>query len=215
MILLRSVTKTYFPKDEAPKPVLRPTTIGLPTDRRVAILGDRLKGKSVLLRLIARQEAPDTGSVFVPQRLSPIANAGALFHPRLSALENVRVVARMLGVQGDGLAAAVDAFCGLGLAMEKPVRLLGLPERQRLDITLVALLSFDCYLLDNAHRVPAELLEGFLYAAGARGAGSIFTTTIPRQVYEYADHAVVIEDHGVREFDEVEEAVWSYERRAG
>jgi ABC-type polysaccharide/polyol phosphate transport system ATPase subunit len=215
MIFLQAVTKAYFSKYDAPKVVLRATTVALPTDRRVAILGDRLQGNSVLLRLLAGLEAPDAGSVIAPLNLSPIANAGKLFHPRFSPAENVRLVARILGVDGDKLAALVNGLCGIGPAMERPVLFLKAPERQRLDILLVALLSFDCYLLDDARSVPTELLEGLFHAAAARGAGVIFATNVPRHVYKYADHAVVIRDGTVEEFVHVTEAALSYERRAG
>jgi ABC-type polysaccharide/polyol phosphate transport system ATPase subunit len=215
MILLRAVTKTYFSRYDRPNVALRPTTITLPTDRRVAILGERRHGRSVLLRLLAGHEAPDTGEVIAPLRLSPIANTAALFHPRFSPVENIRLVARMLGIGGDGLATLVAALCGIGPAMERPVLFLKGPERQRLDIILVSLLSFDCYLLDNASHVPTELLEGYFHAAAARGAGVIFTTNVPRQVYQYADYALVIRDQTVHKFDHVEEAVRSYQRKAG
>jgi ABC-type polysaccharide/polyol phosphate transport system ATPase subunit len=215
MILLHAITKTYSSKHGAPEVVFRPTTIALPTDRRVAVLGERLRGNSVLLRLLAGQEPPDAGAVVAPVRLSPIANAATLFNPRFSPIENIWLVARMLGVAGAGLAALVDAFCGLGPAMEMPVSFLNASERQRLNIALVALLSFDCYLLDNARSVPTELLEGYFHAAAARGAGLIFTTNLPRQVHQYAEHAVVIRDRTVLEFDHVAEAVRSYERKQG
>jgi ABC-type polysaccharide/polyol phosphate transport system ATPase subunit len=215
MIFLQAVTKAYFSKHDAPNVALRATTVALPTDRRVGILGDRLQGNSALLRLLAGLEAPDTGSVVAPLNLSPIANAGNLFHPRFSPAENVRLVARILGVDGAKLAALVDGLCGIGPAMDRPVRLLKAPERQRLDISLVALLSFDCYLLDDARSVPNELLEGFFHAAAARGAGVIFATNVPRQVYKYADHAVVIRDGTIEEFVDVGEAARSYERTAG
>src|SRR5277367_5019471 len=53
MIYLHSVSKTVFAKHEGPRLVFRPTNAALPTDRRVAILGDRQQGKSMLLRLLA------------------------------------------------------------------------------------------------------------------------------------------------------------------
>jgi len=215
MIYLHSVSKTYISKDDAPRLVFRPTTVVLPTDRRVAILGDRLQGKTMLLRLLAGLEAPDEGEVMAPLRLSPIANARALFHLRLSGLENIRLLARMLGVDAHQLTLAVNAFCGMGNVLARPLYHLKLQQRQLLDIALLAVLSFDCYLLDNAHSLPRELLERYLEAAAQRGAGLIFTTAVPRQACEYADYAVVISDHTVRAFNQVDEAIESYERKAG
>jgi ABC-type polysaccharide/polyol phosphate transport system ATPase subunit len=215
MIFLQSVSKTFFSKHDGSKLALRPTTIALPTDRRVAILGDRLQGKTLLLRLLAGLEAPDEGEVIAPMRLSPIANSKTLFHPRLSDLENIRLVARMLGVDAHQLTLAVDTFCGPGLVAERPIYMLNGPQRRLLEIALLAALSFDCYLLDNASQIPRDLLDRFFDAAARRGAGMIFATALPRQVYEYADYAVVIANHTVRAFNYVEEAIESYERKAG
>ena len=45
MIYLKAATKFHFSEDKPPRLVFRPTTLALPTDRRVAILGERLQGK--------------------------------------------------------------------------------------------------------------------------------------------------------------------------
>jgi ABC-type polysaccharide/polyol phosphate transport system ATPase subunit len=202
----------YVAADAPPKAVFRSTTIVLPTDRRVAILGNRLQGKTTLLRLLAGSEAPDRGEVIASLALSPIANSRTLFHPRLTGTENLRIVARMIGVDADRLALTAAAFCGMGKKIERPICTMSGPERQLLELALLSALSFGCYLLDNAHSVPPKLLERYFNAAARRGAGAIFATIAPRQVYEYADYAVVIRDGTVRGFNQIEEAVQSYER---
>jgi len=62
MILLKSAIKLHFSEDKPPKLVFKRTTLALPTDRRVAILGERLQGKSSLLRLLAGVDAPTMGT---------------------------------------------------------------------------------------------------------------------------------------------------------
>jgi capsular polysaccharide transport system ATP-binding protein len=214
MIYLQSITKTYFGADEAPKPVFCPTTIAIPTDRRVAILGGRLQGKTTLLRMLAGLEAPNEGEVYAPLKLSPIANSRALLHPRLSGAENIRLFARMLGVDAEQLSLAVDSFCRLGYLLERPVNSLEGPQRQLLEVALVNILSFDCYLLDNAPLIPAELLSQCFEGASVRGAGMIFATNAPRQAYQHADCVVVICDYTMHAFSRVDEAIESYERAA-
>jgi capsular polysaccharide transport system ATP-binding protein len=215
MIYLHAVTKSVLIKGEPPKLVFRPMTISVPMDRRVAILGNRQQGKTLLLRLLAGLEAPDTGEVITPPGLSPIANSKRLFHPLFSGVENIQLFARLSGVDGNILVAAVGAFCGENHLLEKPISRLNGIERQQLEIALLSLLSFDCYLLDDALQVPPSLLERYFDAAARRKAGMIFTTALPRQVYEYADYALVIRDRTVRAFNHVEEAIESYERKAG
>src|SRR5271156_981553 len=107
MIYLHSVSKTVFSSHHPPRPVFRSTSIALPTDRRVAILGDRGQGKTLLLRLLAGLDAPDTGEVTAPLRLSPIANSRAVLNPRLSGIENIRLFARISGIESHSLTLAI------------------------------------------------------------------------------------------------------------
>jgi len=214
MIYFRSVAKTYRVQDGRPKLVLRPTTIALPTDRRVAILGGRMEGKTTLLRLLTGFEAPDAGEIVAPLRLSPIGNSRTLLHPVFSGAENIQIVARMTGVDPDLLLAAVDRLCGIGRMLEKPLHTQDAQLRQLLEIALLSVLPFDCYLLDNTHSMPAGLLERYFDAAERRGAGMIFATGQPRQAYRYADYAVVIKDRTVCAYNQVEEAIESYERKS-
>jgi ABC-type polysaccharide/polyol phosphate transport system ATPase subunit len=212
MIYLHSVSKTVFAKHNQPKLVLRPTTIALPTDRRVAILGNRQQGKSTLLRLLAGFDPPDTGEVIADLKFSPIGNSRSIFHPRLSTAENVRLFSRSMGMDVDYVLTAVDALCNMGDEVQKPSAFLSGPQRQLLEIALLSVLPFDCYLLDDAFRMPKSLLERYFDAAERRGAGMIFTTIVPRQVYEYADFAVVIRDNTVQAFSHAEEAIETHER---
>lgn len=215
MIYLRSATKTYFSEDMPPKLVLRPTTLTLPTDRRVAILGGRSQGKTTLLRLLTGALAPNDGQVIAaPLHFSPIVNPGQLFHARLSGMENIRLVARMLGVDGERLSRAVVVFCRGEIDLEMPLRLYTGVRRQLLEIGLLSVLPFDCYVLDNAHLLEPALLERCFKTTAGRGAGMIYATSVSRHVYHYADHAVVIRDGTVRGFNQVEEAIESYERQA-
>jgi capsular polysaccharide transport system ATP-binding protein len=214
MIYLSSVSKAVTSKHEGPKLVFNSVSITVPTDRRVAILADRQQGKTLLLRLLAGVEAPDEGEIFTSLTLSPIANARTLFHPRLSGTENIRLVARMVGVDAHSLITAVDAICHVGAMAEQPIATLSGPQRQILEIAVLSVLHFDCYLLDNSHAMPVSLLERFFDAAERRKAGMVFTTVLPRHVYEYADFAIVIRGCTARSFNQVEEAIESYERQS-
>jgi capsular polysaccharide transport system ATP-binding protein len=214
MIYLHSVSKTVFPKHEATRMVFSPTSLAVPTDRRVAILGDRQQGKTTLLRLIAGLDEPDTGEVTAPLRLSPIGNSRSIMHPRLSGAENIRLAARMYGLDDNRLTAAIDAMSQLGSIIDWPVSAMNGVHRQLLELAILSCLPFDCYLLDDAFRVPKGLLERYFSAAVSRNAGMIFTTALPRQVYEYADYAIVIRNGTARAFNLLEEAIESYERKS-
>jgi len=216
MILLKSAIKLHFSEDKPPKLVFRPTTLALPTDRRVAILGERLQGKSSLLRLLAGVDTPDDGHAIVPPlHFSPIVNPGRFLNFRLTGVENIRLVARLIGIDADRLMVAVNNFCKLGPALGRELRFFTNMERQLLEVALLSVLTFDCYLLDNAHTVPADVLEKCFELTGRRGGGMIFTTMNTRLVHKFADCAVVVRDHAVHAYNHVEEAIESYERKAG
>lgn len=216
MIFLKSVTKFHFSEDKPPRLIFRPTTLALPTDRRVAILGERLQGKSTLLRLLAKVDTPDDGLIITPPvHFSPIFNPGRFFNFLLTGLENIRLIARLMGADDHRLAFAVNSICKLGPALGQPLRNLTSIERQLLEISLLMALPFDCYLLDNAHTVPPELMEKCFEVTGRRGGGMIFTTMNTRLVHKYANCAVVVRNQGVHAYNHVEEAIESYERKAG
>lgn len=216
MILLKSAIKFHFSEDKPPKLIFRPTTLALPTDRRVAILGERLQGKSSLLRLLAGVDAPDDGHAIVPPlHLSPIVNPGKFLNFRLTGVENIRLVSRLIGIDGDRLLRAVNDFCKLGTGLERQLRFFTNMERQLLEIALLSVLTFDCYFLDNAHTVPADVLEKCFEVTGRRGGGMIFTTMTARLAHKFADYAVVVRDQAVHAYNHVEEAIESYERKAG
>jgi lipopolysaccharide transport system ATP-binding protein len=213
MIHLLSVTKSTTAKHNAPQLGLYRTTISIPTDRRVAILGGRREGKTLLLRLIARMEEPDDGIVTGATGFSPIGNSRSLFHPRLSGFDNISMIARMMGVAADRLIDAVVRLCPLEGDLEKPIATVDFARRQQMELALLSILSFDCYLLDDAHQTPKDLLERYFDAAARRGAGMIFTTVQPRQVTEYADCAIIVRGKTARGFNRVEEAIEAYEQQ--
>jgi capsular polysaccharide transport system ATP-binding protein len=211
MIHLLSVAKIFGGKGQPARLVFRPTSVTLPTDRCVGILGRRRQGKTVLLRLLAGLEAPDEGSVVAPLRLSPIVNSEALLDSRLTGMENIRVVARLYGIDADRFALAVGAFCGAA-ALGIPLKHLDAKLRKTMEMALTAVLPFDCYLLDHIADFGPDWIEQYFEAAARRQAGVIFATSNARHVREYADFVAVIDDYTVHIFDRVNEAIGFYER---
>jgi capsular polysaccharide transport system ATP-binding protein len=212
LIHLVEVTKTFTGRDEPPKVVFWPTTISLPADRRLAILGGKGEGKSVLLQLLVRNEKPDLGKVIAPLRLSPVFNSDRLFHPGLSGFENVRYYARRFGVDEEQLVTAMDRFYPISRFLKILHGELTIRERRTMEATLAAAIAFDCYLLDDVGQLAADLVERHLAIAARRGAGVIFTTGSPRLAQQFADCAVVIQDRTLHPFCRIEEATRFYER---
>jgi capsular polysaccharide transport system ATP-binding protein len=207
-----AVAKSFAGKGRAPTIVFRPTTVTLPGDRRMAILGGRNEGKTVLLQLLARTERPDLGQVIAPLRLSPVVNADRLFHPNLSGLENIRFYARRFGVDEERLLLAMDSFMRLGPILEQRVGGLAIRERRGMEAALAAALAFDCYLIDDLGMLGPDLAERAFQIATRRRAGVIFATGSPRLARQFADCAVVIQGHTLHPFNSIGEATRFYER---
>jgi capsular polysaccharide transport system ATP-binding protein len=211
LIRLVDLAKVYSPPDHPPKVVLRPTTLALPADRRLAILGQRRQGKSVLLRLLAGVETPTKGEVMAPGRMSPVARPNGLFHPRLSILENIRFFARMLNVHADQLTVALDAFCAAGGALVRHADQKG-ELRTAAEVALLSMLPFDCYCVDDIGQVAEASRERLFHAAARRGAGVIFATNQTRLARRYADCAIVLRHGNVHPFSSIDEAILFDER---
>lgn len=214
MIYLSSVSKTYRSVGHPLNVVFMPMTVSLPTERRVALLGRSLTGKSVLLRLLSGLEAPDTGQVVAPVRLSPIANSSAVFDQRMTIGDNIRYLARLYGVDAETLTLATVSYCRTALPIESPILALPRSLRRALDVALVAVLPFDCYLLDHLTSLDAASIGRYVANAAHRNAGVIFATGRVYDVREHADFVVVVHGKSLYPFDDVNEAIQFYDRQA-
>jgi capsular polysaccharide transport system ATP-binding protein len=211
LIHLIGLTRSYLTPSSTPKTVLHPTTLAVPTDRRLAVLGGRGQGKSVLLRLLAGVEAPSEGEVVSFVRRSPIVKLGGLFHPRLSNFENIRFFARVLDLDEDQLAMILDAFCHANGALLRSLHLRRESGRKAAELALLSILPFDCYFLDEMAQLEGAERERLLETAAGRGAGIIFATNQRQLARRYADCALVIRDGIVHPFTKVEEAIAFHE----
>ncbi len=203
-----------YPRDRSlPQVVLVPGTISLPTDRRLAVLVPRHGGKTTLLQLLSGKLHPDQGEVIGVDSLSPVINAGGLLHPQLSAVENIRFLARAYGFDPDVMLLAVDTFQPLDFSLDQPLKGLDGGQRKSLEAAIVFLLPFQCYLIDEIGQLDADLVARCMESLVDRQAGIVFTTSQSRFASQHADAAVLIDDGVLHLFQDVEEAVEVYEAK--
>ena len=206
------VTKTYTIENAPPKLVLRPTTLTIPTDRRIAVLGKRHGGKSTLLKLIAGNESPSEGQIFSRVRISSIIRAGSLFHPRLNNTENLRFYARTLNVDMEELMMAVGSYSTISTNRGTNHRGENTEQRKAVEVALLTLQCFGCYLVDEIGHLAEDVRHRLFHAAVQQGAGIIFSTNLPQMARRYAEGAIVIRDGVVRPFASIERAIQFHER---
>jgi len=212
MIHLVSVAKNFHLHDGGTKLVLLPTTMDLPSDRPIAILGSKQQGKSVFLRLLSGVETPTQGAVMSDARFSPVIRNGVLFRRKLSLIENIRFVARIMNFNPDELATAVDEFCRSGDAPARSAHGESDEHRKAAELALFSLLAFDCYLVDEIWLLPEVPRRQLFDAAAERNAGVIFATSLSRLAREHAASGAVVRDHTVHYFPDIEEAIEFHER---
>jgi capsular polysaccharide transport system ATP-binding protein len=208
VIHLSSLAKTVSPGPGLrDKVVLQPTTLSLPADRRLAVLGGDAAANTVFLRLLARAELPTHGTVVSRVRLSPVVRPGRLFHPVLTSLENVRFYARMLNLDAKRLASAIGVFAGVDVRPSLVPEAETSDYRRALETALLILLPYECYLVDEIARLEEPARQSLFAAVAQRRGGIIFTTGKARLARQLADCAVVIRNGIVHPFSQVEEAI--------
>jgi len=213
LIHLVAASKSFRGAGALPHVVYRPTTISLPLDRRVAILGPRRSGKTTLLQMLARKLKPDQGQIIGSTSLSPVINSGGILHPQLSSLDNIRFVARAYGLDADRLLRAIDALCGIGFPLGGLLKAQDPVNRKTLEAAITIVLPFECYLFDEIGQLQPELLDRCMEAAARRNAGFIFATSQPRFVRQWADLVVVIDDATLYAFTKAQDAIQFFERK--
>jgi capsular polysaccharide transport system ATP-binding protein len=213
LIRLVAVAKSNRePPHGALRIVLQPTTLTLPVDRRVAVLGKKRSANSSFLRLLAGVTAPTSGKVISRARLSPILKSSELFHYYFNGLENIRHFARILNLEPDQLLLAINRLSGTANSLGGSIRDEERGRRDEAIMALLTLLPFDCYLIEEIGQYGETMIRRHLDGVAHRGAGLIFTTTSARWTRQYADCAIVIRDALVYPFSTVEEAIAFHER---
>jgi capsular polysaccharide transport system ATP-binding protein len=214
MIEFRHVTKAYRTRG-APKVLLNDLSLALPKGATVGVLGRNGAGKSTLLGMVAGTVRPDAGQIRRHASISwPLGFSGS-FHPDLTGAQNARFVARIYGVDTDGLVAYVEDFAELGDFLDMPVRSYSSGMRARLAFGMSMGIAFDWYLVDEITAVGdaafrAKCLAVFKHRL--KESGMLMTSHSPSVIRSYCRSGIVLERGEATYFEDVEEAIAQHER---
>ena len=131
VIRFENLTKSFRIRGER-KVVIDNLNLALPTGKSLALLGRNGAGKSTLLQMIAGTMRPDSGRIVTEGSISWPVGFGGSFHRELTGAQNIRFIARIYGVDTDGLLAFVEDFAELGRSFHMPVRSYSSGMRSRL-----------------------------------------------------------------------------------
>lgn len=198
MIQLENVT-LLKPGFARRSPILRDTTTVFKSGERIGILASPGSGKSSIARLLAGIDQPDFGKVRHSGRVSwPIGFAGFL-HPELTVSENIRMLARLVGVP----TSQIEAFCcdTFGFANLDRTVMKNLSPTQRALLSYACAMSVDApatWIADETITVgeprDRKICDQILADRLDKG-GLIFLSRNARQLALYCDRFLVLLNH--------------------
>jgi capsular polysaccharide transport system ATP-binding protein len=203
VIQLYNVSKYHFDSYLGHEVVLRGATFSIPTDRRVAIVGEDASVLSTILLMLSGSKTPDRGEITRGRvRFSPVINAngaaGQVWVRQMTGLENLRSLASMYGVDPNHLVALVEAAGSFGSYLSLPMKKFDSARRRALEVAAITALPFDCYIVDALQSVAPFYMRRLFRAAEARGSGVIFCTQREQQATRWAEATVVASEGQLR-----------------
>lgn len=168
----------------------------------VGLIGPNGAGKSTLLRVLGGFARPDSGSWHLDGRAMSVLDVGAGLHGDLTGEENLRVLARLMGIDAPRLERLRDEiveFAGLRDAMEVPIRQYSSGMRARLGVSVVLHAAGDVLLIDELLAVGDEEFRRAALAAvekRRRSGDTVVFVSHELQLVEQACERVVWLERG-------------------
>jgi capsular polysaccharide transport system ATP-binding protein len=214
MIILEGMTKFVSLNGDA-RVMFDNVNMKIPTNRRIALLGQSDDQKKLLVDLLSGMVMPTAGRIVRLVHVSfPVGYAGG-YSPDLSVRLNIAHIARLYGVDVKTVVSFVERFGGLGDDFDKPYEELSRETKRRLAQVVVYSVPFDFYLLQHdvmrgrkVHRdVPYDL-----FAARSRIAGMLIPTQSLSFAREFCDMAILIDGAQLYSYEDVQEGIAVFEQ---
>ena len=209
MIRFENLTKSFWIRGQR-KVVIDNLNLTLPSGRSLALLGRNGAGKSTLLEMIAGTQAPDSGRIVSDGTISWPVGFGGSFHRELTGAQNIRFIARIYGVDTDGLLAFVEDFSELGRSFHMPVRSYSSGMRSRLTFGASMGIHFDTYLVDETTAVGDAVFKRksrAVFSDRMRNSSAIMVNHSMRQIRKFCNAGLILENGQIQYFDDLEEAI--------
>ena len=188
----------------------------------LAVVGRNGAGKSTLLKITAGVTRTTTGHIDLPDRIAPLIEVGAGFHPELTGRENVEVNGRLLGLTVKEIRDVFDdivEFSELQKAIDQPVRQYSSGMFMRLGFAVAIHTRPELLIVDEVLAVgdmtfQVRCLDRIRELRRA-GVGVLFVSHNLTAVLSLADRAIFLESGQLRAEGAVTDVVGAYHQSLG
>jgi len=183
-------------------------------------IGRNGAGKSTALGLIAGVLKPDSGTVTVNGRISPLLELGAGFSPELTGIENIVLNGVLLGLTKREVLEQLDSiidFSELKDFIHQPIRTYSSGMYAKLGFSVIANLAPEILLIDEVLAVgDIEFVDKCIDRLEIFRASPDVTMVVVSHnmddIKRLCDRAAWIEDRSLRMIGPAEEVASAYER---
>lgn len=183
----------------------------------IGIIGRNGAGKSTILALIAGVIRPTHGRVVVRDRVSPLLELGAGFHPELTGRENIELNGVLLGLSRHAVLKkerSIVEFSEIGDHIDQPTRTYSSGTVARLAFSVIVHLDPRILLIDEILAVGDMSFEkkciDIMLQFKRQGVTMVYVSHSMPQVEKLCDRLIWIEDHSVKKSGEPKEIIRAY-----
>jgi len=199
---------------------LRGVDFTLPEGGALGIIGSNGSGKSTLLQILAGVLPPTSGTAETSGRVIAVLNPTAGFHPDLSGLENIRMLATLHGFDRDALAQRIPQiteFSGLGDYVAQPLRTYSAGMMIRLGVSTAMHLDPDVLIVDEVLSAGDLAFQRQAVAKARQlrdqGTAIIVSTHALGDLATLCDRLILLDRGEVRSEGSADQVVASYLQR--
>jgi len=133
--------------------VLRHLSFSVGRGEAIGIVGQNGAGKSTLLKLLTGVAQPTEGRIATQGRIAAILELGMGFNPELTARDNVRHAAGLMGfdaAQTEAALPAIEAFAEIGDYFDQPMRTYSSGMQMRVAFSVATAFRPEVLIIDEA-----------------------------------------------------------------
>jgi ABC-type polysaccharide/polyol phosphate transport system ATPase subunit len=196
-------------------------TLDIKQGECLGIIGRNGAGKSTLLSLILGTIYPTKGMIRVSQKITPLLELGAGFHPDLTGRENILINGVLLGLTRDEVTERMKdiiTFSGIEEFIDMPVRTYSSGMYLRLAFSIAINTDPELLLIDEILAVGDEAFQrkskDALLQLINKGITTIFVSHNLAAIKDICDKAICLDGGEIKAEGEPEKVIEEYLRHS-